>query len=416
MKLKVSFLDVYHGDCAVITFDEAGQKACIVVDGGETVKAAKRLAAYLKYEGIEKIDLMVATHIDSDHVRGLIHLLKKESGKSNSWNRGEKKCVRYYWGPLADPGYGEISPTMSIAEAGKKRSGLYMFDYVIKSVKENQELHGLIKDHIINTNNLYYPSLENLPPLDLFEGVELTLLAPDSQINDTEIKKRALSIYNMPYEERVAAGLNIPGKKLTINDLKRITAMNTEAMAVIANRTANNQSIVFRLSPKMDDSGTAADWTFLFTGDAEHESWDMINAQSVSREILPARVLKVPHHGSRNGIDRKSFMAIKPQYSIISVGNKHGLPDGETLNLIRKNSNRLMFCTERNLSTSKPGPCGAQQNCVRKNKKDFRGIFFEIDTVTGDEEIKGFKIESSPGSYSVKIGNEWCPERTWPAT
>lgn len=417
MKLKVSFLDVYHGDCAVITFDEAGMKACIVVDGGETVKAAKRLAAYLKHEGIEIIDLMVATHIDSDHVRGLLHLLKKESGKTSSWNKGETKCIRYYWGPQPDPDYEEISPSMAPAETGWHGAGLNMLDYVIQSVKENQGLHSLVKEHIIDVDNIYYPSLEDPPSLDLFDGVELTLLAPDSQINDTEIKKRALFVSNLSYKEKVAAEeMKIPRKRLSLSDLKRIVAMNAEEMATIANRTANNQSIVFKLSPKTDDPHTASKWTFLFTGDAEHESWDMMKERADIKANLPARVLKVPHHGSRNGIDRKSFMTIKPKYSVVSVGNKHGLPDGETLNLIRVNKNRLMFCTERNLSTSKPGPCGGQQHCVRKNKSDFRSIFFEIDTETGNEEIKGFRIETSPGSYSIKSGNEWCPECTWPET
>jgi beta-lactamase superfamily II metal-dependent hydrolase len=417
MKLKVSFLDVYHGDCAVITFEEADGKACIVVDGGETVKAAKRLAAYLKHEGVEIIDLMVATHIDSDHVRGLLHLLKKESGNTSSWNKGKTKCIRYYWGPLPDPDYGVMSPSMTIAETSRRSTGLNMFDYVIKSVNENQELHDLVKEHIVHTDNIYYPSLENPPLLDLFNGVTLTLLAPDSQIYDTEIKKKALYISNLPYKEKVAAEeMKIPKKRLSLKDLKRILAMNAEEMATIANRTANNQSIVFKLSPKTDDPLRAPKWTFLFTGDAEHESWEMMKERVDIKEKLPARVLKVPHHGSINGIDRESFMIIKPWYSVVSVGNKHGLPDGETLNLIRANKNRLMFCTEQNLSTSKPGPCVNQQNCVRKNKSDFRSIFFEIDTDTGDEKIKGFKIETSPGSYSLKTANVWCPERTWPKT
>ena len=210
--------------------------------------------------------------------------------------------------------------------------------------------------------------------------------------------------------------MKIPKKRLSLNDLKRILDLNAEEVATIANRTANNQSIVFKLRPKTDDPLTASKWTFLFTGDAEHESWEMMKERTDIKENLPARVLKVPHHGSINGIDRESFMTIKPRYSVVSVGSKHGLPDGETLNLIRANNNRLLFCTEQNLSTSKPGPCGSQRHCVRKNKSDFRSIFFEIDTDTGDEKIKGFKIETSPGSYSVKTGNEWCPERTWPKT
>ena len=47
MILTVAFLDIFHGDCAVVTFEEKGRKACIVIDGGEKRDAARRLADYL---------------------------------------------------------------------------------------------------------------------------------------------------------------------------------------------------------------------------------------------------------------------------------------------------------------------------------------------------------------------------------
>ena len=79
MYLKVSFLDVYHGDCAVIILEKSSGKSCIVIDGGETLAAAERLSTYLKSEEIEIIDLLIGTHIDADHINGLKYLLDRNS-------------------------------------------------------------------------------------------------------------------------------------------------------------------------------------------------------------------------------------------------------------------------------------------------------------------------------------------------
>jgi beta-lactamase superfamily II metal-dependent hydrolase len=417
MNIKVTFLDVFHGDCAVVTFDEGDSTACIVVDGGETKAAAKRLACYLKHEGIEIIDLMVATHIDADHVQGLVKLLEHYSGSSSSWNGGEQRCIRYYWGPQADPDYVEPQTASVSASAVAAQSGVGMLDYVMQSVKQNQRLHELIEEHIIDAGNIYFPSLDDPPPLDIFENIEMTLLAPDTQIDDTDLKSKALIVSNAPYRSKIAEGEVLPpGTRLTLEDLKRIVAMNGEEMGTIANRTANNQSIVFKLTPAEGSSSKAKDWTFLFTGDAEHESWEMMNGREGIKESLPSRVLKVPHHGSVNGIDKGSFMTIKPKYSIVSVGQKHGIPDGDTLHLIRKNKKRYLFCTERNAKSN--GSCwdahgDTMAGCVRSSESRFRSISFEIDTDTGDESIDVFAFNSSNSEIKAKTGDRWCGASGW---
>ena len=72
----------------------------------------------------------------------------------------------------------------------------------------------------------------------------------------------------------------------------------------------------------------------LFTGDAE---------QKVGEDFLrgnfdiKANILKVSHHGSRNGMNNKKEVLekIKPDLAIISVGkNKFGHPDKSVLYLL----------------------------------------------------------------------------------
>ena len=414
MILTVAFLDIFHGDCAVITFHEGSRKACIVIDGGEKRDAARRLASYLKHEKIEIIDLLVATHIDSDHVNGLVHLLKSESDKSGSWNKGKKRCIVHYWGPKPDPKWIPPLRRKSVQVLPLADPELQTKTFVIKSVAQNQKLSKLVETHIFQTDNIRHPSLQDIPT-QIFESVKLEVMAPDMQIFDSEIQSMALNLSNVPYQRSLAR--NSPAgvkKRLKLEDLRRILATNAEEMAKIADRNANNQSIVLKLVPKEGETTKSCDWTFLFTGDAEQESWAMMKEVAQVKKNLPSRVLKVPHHGSSlHGIDNKSFKIINPEYCIISVGQRHGLPDAQTLNIIKRGGKRKLFCTERNKSRHHPGPCMDKRRCIRKKNSDFRSIRFTIDTETGKEKIDTFTIDKKKAEIEIKTGEIWCREKKW---
>ena len=72
---------------------------------------------------------------------------------------------------------------------------------------------------------------------------------------------------------------------------------------------------------------------FLFTGDLEAES-----ILSLARDgtTLASTVLKVPHHGSAQGLDSPLLDAVQPQLAVISVGadNRFGHPAPSTLELL----------------------------------------------------------------------------------
>jgi competence protein ComEC len=69
--LTTHFLDVGQGDSILIQF--SGKN--ILVDGGE-VSMGPRVSAYLKDHGVSSLDLVVASHPHSDHIGGLIAVLK----------------------------------------------------------------------------------------------------------------------------------------------------------------------------------------------------------------------------------------------------------------------------------------------------------------------------------------------------
>ncbi len=74
--LKVTFLDVGQGDCACIQ-QEPGR--CYLIDGGSSSisKAGQyRILPFLREQGIRRIDGIFVSHMDEDHVNGIMELLE----------------------------------------------------------------------------------------------------------------------------------------------------------------------------------------------------------------------------------------------------------------------------------------------------------------------------------------------------
>jgi competence protein ComEC len=93
--LQISFFDVGQGDSALIqTFDGYN----LLLDGGP-VAAGPRVVAYLHDAGVTRLDAIIASHADSDHIGGLIAVLDATDisvasviyngypGDTQTWNR-----------------------------------------------------------------------------------------------------------------------------------------------------------------------------------------------------------------------------------------------------------------------------------------------------------------------------------------
>ncbi len=90
--LKLTFIDVGHGDCILIQTPDDGvpnnginEGKIIIIDGGEKREAKRAIIPYLKSHGIPTstaIDYLIMTHAHSDHVGGLIPIIQTYSIKA----------------------------------------------------------------------------------------------------------------------------------------------------------------------------------------------------------------------------------------------------------------------------------------------------------------------------------------------
>lgn len=98
--------------------------------------------------------------------------------------------------------------------------------------------------------------------------------------------------------------------------------------AVKASSETNEGSIVARL--------VFGDTSFLFTGDLPHE-------ETVLPDIIPTKVLKVAHHGSKYSTSDEWLSRVQPDDGVVSVGkNRYGHPSDEVLSRLRQRGVRIL--------------------------------------------------------------------------
>ncbi|RKW55936.1 MAG: MBL fold metallo-hydrolase [Lachnospiraceae bacterium] len=70
--LRFHFIDVGQGDSSLIITPNG---KTILIDAGDEAHA-KKVVSYIREQGIEKLDLVIATHPDADHIGGMDKVIK----------------------------------------------------------------------------------------------------------------------------------------------------------------------------------------------------------------------------------------------------------------------------------------------------------------------------------------------------
>jgi len=238
--LKVYFLDVGQGDSSYIK-TPIGQD--ILIDGGDDNTVLNELGKVMDF-GDREINLVILSHPHSDHLDGLIEVLKRYK-VDEVWETGVEYSSSGY-----DVWKKEISdkniPRKIVVAGDEKKLG----------------------------------------------EVKITILYPLSSIESK-----------------------------TIDNL-------------------NNASIVNRLDYKK--------FSILYAGDVEKDA-EKIILNSPAGENLYATVLKVPHHGSENGLIEDFLKVVRPAIAIISVAkdNKFGHPNASIINMLKDYAVRV-YRTDQN--------------------------------------------------------------------
>lgn len=96
--LSINIIDVGQGDCILISTPENKN---ILIDGGDE-NSERIIKSYLKKRKIKKLDIVIATHFDKDHIGSLDYIIdkfnigkvytSKDVDKSQAYNNLIKSC------------------------------------------------------------------------------------------------------------------------------------------------------------------------------------------------------------------------------------------------------------------------------------------------------------------------------------
>jgi beta-lactamase superfamily II metal-dependent hydrolase len=260
---KVHFLDVGTGDSAII---DIGDKE-IIIDGGNSTKV---LPEYLKAHPIidGPIELVIVTHGDTDHWKGLSRLLNFDGQNPNP------PTVQEFW----EPGYDRDCN-------GTNNSGRANYLTFIDNV---QDLAGI------------------------------TFKRPLEDTHPPAVTTGTVTKFSLP---------SIPSVAFTVlHTAKAPESDNSECSYLI-----NNASIVLmleigaqRLLFTGDANGKERDEDP--PGTPGHIEKKLLDLEASRPGTLKADVIKVPHHGSETANTQAFIDKVNPKFVVISASTSHHLP------------------------------------------------------------------------------------------
>ncbi len=298
-KTEFIVLPAFHGDCILIkTYDIEHNEFIVLIDGGTAQTFRYSLKEELK--NISCINLLILTHIDSDHIAGLISFFK--SSLIDTINIDE------IW--MNNPDLVEINNggLISVKQGDNFKS-------LILEKKPDTKLSQIsILNRLINRSGIEFTILSPTPDIvnQLYERWELLRLQQD--------KKNISSVKNSYTQS-----------------LKELNALPFCPDKSINDDVFNSSSISFLLK--------CPDISLLLLADSRPEIivQSLIDIGVNEKNPLVVDYVKISHHGSLNNTSQRLLSLIKSNNYLISTNGgsaDHQHPSRETISRIVYNSNR----------------------------------------------------------------------------
>ncbi len=303
--LKIEMLPAGHGDCLWIEYGNPDSPRRILVDGGASGSCNRALLP--KLSGLDKRDrefeLMVVTHIDGDHISGILELLKGNRihfRAKDIWFNGYRH--------LPDEAPETLGPIQ----------GETLTDFLVKP--------GVCWNAAFGKGAVVVPESGPLPRLELDGNLTLTLLSPTPGALadlkpkwEAEIVKAGLDP-DVPRPEEIDSCEGIELLDGSLPDVEELCSLNFSEDASEANASSIGMLLEFE------------NHRVLLAGDA-HPS---MLASSLDRirdgKKVSLAACKLPHHGSKASISRRLLETLDCSTYLFSTNGayfKH--PDREAV-------------------------------------------------------------------------------------
>jgi len=341
MSIRFEFLRAGCGDSILVSTDEGTN---ILIDGG--VRDTYFDFLENKYEEFKeedkKLDLVILTHYDDDHIAGLLELLDAEKREIFD-NENYDPVIKEVWSNSFDGAdwFNKVSRSDNTSSTQNDTFTQFMQDIKHK-VK--------YKDYISINNERVFEKNE----------IQFILLSP----NNTKVKK----LYKKENNDNTSVEM----------DTQTYSKDADECMKSLAKKSfKKNGDFKKESGEKREENGSSIAFIlihqnkkYLFLADAHIplivEELSKLTEHFNSRGKIEFEFIKLSHHGSRHNLNQDFLDLIECEnFVILTNGSTHKHPDKETLskiilNMPRKNDKNIInfifnypHMTKHNKFTSK---------------------------------------------------------------
>jgi hypothetical protein len=336
MILSLDVLPARKGDCLMLHYGSEDSPRLILIDGGPSNVYKLRLKPRLqRIHGARKlarnaplpVDVVMVSHIDDDHIKGILELTKEQLRNSPDLRLRVKSLWHNSFDDLthgkADGVLASFGANAVLASAGRNTAfdklkvddeETHQVVEVLASISQGRQLHNDRKTlHQIrnmrewNLNHKFRGGLivasASSRPVTLDGGLTMTVVGPMQEELDALHEAHDKWVSEHPPEDVLAAFVDK-------------SVPNLSSIVVLA-----------ELGGK----------TILLTGDARGdrilEGLELVGLVKKGGK-LHVDILKVPHHGSQNNMETGFFKRVTADHYVFSGDGQHGNPERETLEML----------------------------------------------------------------------------------
>lgn len=330
--IQLKILPAGHGDALLLKWVEAGVSYHVLIDGGIPKTFTQSILPEI--ENIRNngcfLDLVVLTHIDYDHISGILELAKAIQAEQIP-----ASFIRSWWfnsGLMIDHARHQtvVDLQKSIPLGGGKQPGQHQV-----SVRQGMSLERFLQ----GTPHWHSEPITHSHQTEILGGASFHFLSPDFA-NLHELAEKWTEALQQEKNRQVSAK-----KRDYALDVHHLNTLHFKADRSLFNAS----SIAFIWSFQ--------DKNILFLGDATPtvylESIKKFMAEKGLAKLKLA-AMKLAHHGSKHNFDPELLELIDCEYFLLSTDGSHsGLPDKSVLAKIILQPNRdknrpIHFCFNYN--------------------------------------------------------------------
>lgn len=300
VSMELTVLPAFHGDCLLCSFDTVDGRKHILIDGGvsRTYRHALRLQLQRIAELGQCIDLLIITHIDDDHIGGIIALYQDPAF--------DKSIIKKVWfnagNLLSDYFQNQREPTREVP--------IIMDDTINMSMVQSMTLEASLNRH-----GHWQQRLVMADASEMLSNAAITVLSPtERQLQVLHQKWETEKDSHKEMTGPVADDYNIP-----ISELAGLPFIEDKAIA-------NGSSIAILLE-------TAGKRMLLLADSHPSAIVNSLQRMGFSQDRkLEVDLVKVSHHASKSNTSHELLSMIQCNRYVVSTnGYRHGLPDKQAI-------------------------------------------------------------------------------------